>query len=253
MSSNPSRGQHASCHVNQKPRTDTSQSVERLGDPIPIIRKLRAQKLPQQQPYNDLRSIADGFEAHEFVIVRSKKSQRRKMNGIRESKATMQMPRLKLSNGLLPPPALQYYDPVPAPSPPKVDFSHTESAALLGQLTLTKLEAATRPKYTNEHNTQRLEVVVRNQLSSITAAVRRDTENLGSDVMLKHQTSDNEEYKCSDGTDDTTHLNRFRTSDCTPTSMEDTSYFETAMHHPDARRGLGNVDEVVWSYQNACI
>jgi hypothetical protein len=178
------------------------------------------------------------------------------MNGTRESKATLLMPGLTLSNGPLPPPALQYYDPVPAPSPTKADFNHTESAALAvlpGQLILTKPENATRPKHIEEHHAQRLDVVVRNQLSSIIAPVRRDTESSGSEVILEHETSDNEEDKCSDGIDDITHPVRFRTSDSTPTFVEDASYFETAMHHLEARRGLGNADEVSWSYQNARI
>lgn len=255
IDSHSGREERATYHLTQQLRTGTgtSQPVGRLRDSKLNLRKLPAQSVPRLGAHVGLNSIADGFEAQEFVITQTRKSPRRKKNLAREPKATLMMPVLELSNGLLPPPAIHDSIYLPTRTQTKVDLSCTETATRPGQLTLTKPESASKPEHTEKRDAQRLETIVRNQLSCITAPVRHDTESSDSDAIPEHHGNDDEENDYSDGTDDTTHSFHFGSPTRRPTLVDDTSYFEAAMHHLETGREEERAEGVSWSYQNAWV
>jgi hypothetical protein len=203
---------------------------------------------PKQQARTSLHFVADGFVGSELRIELTKKSQRRAKVVPRQSKSNLAVARLALVTGLLPTPIVQHAEMMATPNnmPSEALYEPLKIARGPAQLDSIRAQGLTDGRQTQIRQVARGEHTVRNQLSSITAPLRRESESSESDVVTEREfVVDGEEME------EIIHTQQFPPPSGTSTIAEDHGYFESAMYHLDIAQTTESVNNEFWSQYNA--
>ena len=218
--------------------------------------------LPSSKSQQHYRSasefVADGFEAHELRMSPPRRLRRREKTTRRQIKPTTMADGLILASGLLPAPGVQNEDsfvPSGDSTGRRRQVTNTDDAPLVADDGPDHANVSRTP-VTNDQfryrQAERSERAVNSQLASITAPVRRDTES-------SEDGTSSEELSFGSDPDDGESGNMCAHTDLhlptllkrKATLVQDTRYFEHAMHHLDSVQGNESGEDDFWSQYNA--
>ncbi|KAF1846616.1 uncharacterized protein K460DRAFT_127088 [Cucurbitaria berberidis CBS 394.84] len=235
----------------RKPTEGRFTSIRPTNSPTRIYQRLPVLSNSNSKQKSQLcfARASDGFIGSERGFVMKKRPRpRRKAAPV--GKRLAQVGGLTLASGFLPVPALVSMERINSPcldqSHVPVVLEHFQERERSGQLPMARRQSGVEVESTTKQRSQQWDKTVYNQLSSITAPVRRFSESSESVSPAEENcwcSEDDSDIDTNNGVNGARFLHLGRT----PSFADDTSYFEHAMHHLGFAEG---VYEKSWSQYN---
>ncbi|KAF2032593.1 hypothetical protein EK21DRAFT_86912 [Setomelanomma holmii] len=254
----------ASAHINLPLSENSAKGGMSLKDPLSILGPDSATKRSLIRRALRSHIVADGFEADELVIASTKKAHRRRKLPPRELKQTQAVSGLALATGALPTPLISHHS-MSSPSElvnsrSTASFSgtlptasHPRPSIDISQATLPRSRHSSNVRPHSRDQSSNRESAIRGQLLSITAPIRRESDSSESDGTNEVRSMDSE----GDDNDDVVEPEEDFSFDSVPalsgrrhSYVEDSRYFENAIHNLDIEEQYRSPEDEVWSQYN---